>query len=97
MTLEMIRDKVYQALIEEFELEPDQMTPTARLKEDLELDSLDVVDMVIVLETALGYKIQDKSGLAKITTLGDVVDFIAALAETGSAETGPDGREAAAP
>jgi acyl carrier protein len=84
MTLDLIRDKVNQALIEEFELEPAQMIPTALLKEDLGLDSLDMVDMVIVLETAFGFKIQDKSALAKITTLGDVVDFIAALAEAGT-------------
>jgi acyl carrier protein len=83
MTLELIREKVNQALIEEFELEPAQMTPAARLKEDLGLDSLDMVDMVIVLETSFGFKIKDKSSLAKITTLGEVVDFIAALAESG--------------
>ena len=83
MTLELIKEKVNQALIEEFELEPAKMTPTARLKEDLGLDSLDMVDMVIVLETAFDRKIKDKSALAKITTLGEVVDFIAVLAESG--------------
>jgi acyl carrier protein len=91
MTLELIRDKVNQALIEEFELEPAKMIPEARLKEDLGLDSLDAVDMVIVLESSFNFKIRDKAALAKITTLGEVVDFIAALAEAG-----PDGREASA-
>jgi acyl carrier protein len=86
MKRESIREKVAQALIEEFELDPAQMTPEARLKEDLGLDSLDLVDMVIVLEDACGFKIQDKSALARITTLGDVEDFIAGLAEAGPGE-----------
>lgn len=88
MTRESIREKVHQALAAEFELEPAQMTPTARVKEDLGLDSLDVVDMVIVLETAFDFKIKDKSALVRIVTLGDVVDFIAGLAETAPA--GPE-------
>ena len=83
MERESIREKVTQALVEEFELEPAIMTPEARLKEDLGLDSLDLVDMVIVLEEACGFKIKDKAALAKIATLGDVEDFIAGLAEAG--------------
>jgi acyl carrier protein len=82
MTREQIREMVSRALAEEFELEPAQMTPAARIKEDLGLDSLDVVDMVIVLESTFDFKIKDKAALAKIATLGDVVDFIAGLAET---------------
>jgi acyl carrier protein len=86
MKRESIREKVSQALVEEFELEPAKMTPEARLKEDLGLDSLDLVDMVIVLEDACGCKIKDKSALSKIATLGDVEDFIAGLAEAGPGE-----------
>ena len=86
MKHERIRELVNEALIEEFELEPAKMTPEARIKEDLGLDSLDVVDMVIVLESTFDFKIRDKAALAKITTLGDVVDFIAGLAETESGD-----------
>jgi acyl carrier protein len=82
MTHERIRELVNKALAEEFELEPVKMIPEARIREDLGLDSLDVVDMVIVLESAFDFKIKDKTALAKITTLGDVVNFIAGLAET---------------
>ena len=73
-----IWETVTRAMIEEFELEPEQMVPEARIKDDLGLDSLDVVDMVIVLETAFDFKIQDKAPLKEIVTLADVVDFIAA-------------------
>ncbi|MDR2945543.1 MAG: phosphopantetheine-binding protein [Candidatus Adiutrix sp.] len=81
---------VTQAMMEEFELEPAQMRPEARIKEDLGLDSLDVVDMVIVLESAFDFKIQDKAALKEIVTLSDVADFIAATieAERGQAANG---------
>ena len=78
MTSEFIWVTVTRAMIEEFELEPDQMVPEARIKDDLGLDSLDVVDMVIVLETAFDFRIQDKAALKEIVTLADVVDFIIA-------------------
>jgi len=80
-------EKITRALIEEFELDPAKMTPEARLKEDLGLDSLDLVDMVIVLEEACGRKIKDKAALSKIATLGDVEEFImAVLAGPGEGE-----------
>jgi len=81
MTEEYIWETVTRAMIEEFELEPGQMVPEAKIKDDLGLDSLDVVDMVIVLETAFDFKIQDKAALKEIVTLADVVDFITSTIE----------------
>ena len=84
--MEEIWETVTRAMIEEFELEPGQMVPEARIKDDLGLDSLDVVDMVIVLETAFDFKIQDKAPLKDIVTLADVVDFIAATVAAEEAQ-----------
>ena len=81
MTDEQIWETVSEAMIEEFELDREKMVPEARIKDDLELDSLDVVDMVIVLETAFDFKIMDKAALAEIITLSDVVDFIKSTIE----------------
>ena len=78
MTDEKIWKTVTNAMVEEFELDPAKMAPQANIKDDLALDSLDVVDMVIVLETAFNFKIRDKAALAEITTLAEVVDFIKA-------------------
>jgi acyl carrier protein len=78
---EEIWNTVTQAMMEEFELEASQMVPSARIKEDLGLDSLDVVDMVVVLETAFDFKIEDKAPLKDIVTLSDVMDFIAVTIE----------------
>ncbi|PLX80677.1 MAG: acyl carrier protein [Desulfuromonas sp.] len=73
---EMI-DLINNALAEEFELEPDDMTAEANLYEDLGLDSLDAVDMVVVLEQAFGFKIREDQAVREIRTLGDIYRFVA--------------------
>ena len=73
---EEIERKLYKAMEEEFEVEQEKLIPETRIKEDLGFDSLDIVDMVVVLETTFAFTIQNKSALLKIETLGDVADFI---------------------
>jgi acyl carrier protein len=73
--LEII-EKINSALAEEFELDPAAMTPEATLFDELGLDSLDVVDMVIVLEAAFGFKIREEEAIRQIRTLGDIHQFI---------------------
>jgi len=79
---------VNTALIEEFELEPERLSPDAHIRDDLGLDSLDIVDMVIVLEKAFQFKLQNKEPLTKIQTLGDLYAFIAALRDEGTIGAG---------
>lgn len=76
MSQQQIIDIVNSALAEEFELQPGDMHPSAHLNKDLGLDSLDAVDMVIVLEKAFGYKLRDEKGMKQIHTLGDLYAFI---------------------
>ncbi|WP_234970989.1 acyl carrier protein [Desulfonauticus submarinus] len=78
MTNKEIIDTVNKALIEEFELDPEQMIPEAHLYEDLGLDSLDTVDMIIVLETAFNFKIKEDEDIKSIQTLQDLYNFIIA-------------------
>lgn len=78
MTSEDIKTIVNNALIEEFELEAEAMLPEAHLFNDLGLDSLDAVDMVIVLEKAFGVKLRDEKAIREIRTLGDLYAFIEA-------------------
>lgn len=80
MTREEIEKTLYRAMEEEFEIEPESLKPEAHIKEDLGLDSLDIVDMVVVLEAAFRFSIKDKAALLKIETLGDVIGFIEAEA-----------------
>ena len=43
-------------LVEEFEVDPAKITPQANLKETLELDSLDYIDLVVVVESNFGFQ-----------------------------------------
>lgn len=81
---EMIR-LVNDLLIEEFELEPEQMQPEALFKDDLDLDSLDAVDMVVVLEQTFKFKIKKDEAFKGIRTLGDLHAFV--LAKKSEAES----------
>ena len=76
MTNDEIVKIINQALMKEFELEEDKMVPEATLFEALELDSLDMVDMVIVLENAFRFKITEEKEIRDIRTLGDIHDFV---------------------
>ena len=63
---------INESMVEEFELDPEGMVPDARLIEDLEMDSLDFVDLVIVLQNAFGVKLRDDPNVREIRTLGDL-------------------------
>jgi acyl carrier protein len=76
MTDQEIIQVIDKALLEEFEFKADDMRPEAALGETLGLDSLDYVDMVIVLERAFSFKIRDEEAIRKIRTLGDIHAFV---------------------
>lgn len=76
MTNQDIIKIINTSLSEEFELNSDRMVAEASLFEDLELDSLDVVDMVIVLEQAFKFKIREEEAIRTIRTLGDIHSFV---------------------
>jgi acyl carrier protein len=67
---------INESMIEEFELEPEAMVPEARLVNDLEMDSLDFVDLVIVLQNAFDVKLRDDPNVREIRTLGDLHTLI---------------------
>jgi len=76
MTDQQIIDLINTSLEEEFELEAEDMQPEALLFEDLELDSLDIVDLVVVLERAFQFKIREEDSIQDIRTLGDIHRFV---------------------
>ncbi|MFO7842296.1 MAG: acyl carrier protein [Bacteroidales bacterium] len=67
--------KVNDFLIDEFELEEEQLVPTANLKETLEIDSLDYVDLVVIIEKNFGFKVKGED-FANIKTLQDFYEYI---------------------
>ena len=82
MENEDILQRVDQILCDEFELEPSMLRPGATLYEDLDLDSLDAVDMVVALEKGFGIKVSNKLDMQKIQTVDDLHRLIISLHET---------------
>lgn len=80
ITREEIIKRTNDALKKEFEFSDAQLVPTAQLKDDLGLDSLDAVDMVVVLEQKFGVTLRQGYDLRTIVTLNDLYDFIEKLA-----------------
>ena len=60
-----------------FEIEPDRVQPAARLSEDLELDSLDAIDLAVKVEESTGLAFDEK----RLRSLRTVEDVIVALQE----------------
>ena len=79
----LIYQKIRETLAEEFELDAERIVPEAHIRDDLGLDSLDIVDMVIVLEKAFGFKLPDRAALADVHTVGDICALIVSLRDAG--------------
>lgn len=75
MNKEDIIEKIDDFLIDEFEVEEEEIAPEANLKETLELDSLDFVDLVVAVEGNFGVKLVGEDFI-NIITLQDFYDLI---------------------
>ena len=75
MTIEEIKEKVTAFLVEELEIEEDKISGSARLKEDMGIDSLEVVDVVVLVEDEFGYKMKPED-FRTLITLDDFCHFI---------------------
>ncbi|EIB99268.1 MULTISPECIES: acyl carrier protein [Pantoea] len=78
MNKEEIYQEVSALLTSLFEIAPEDIHPEARLYEDLELDSIDAVDMVVHLQKRTGRKIKPETFRA-VRTVQDVVDAVEQL------------------
>lgn len=73
--------RIQTMLAEMFEIDPAQVTPEAHLIKDLDLDSIDAIDLVVKLQEITGKRVEEEL-LRKLRTVGDVVDLVhAQLAE----------------
>jgi len=75
MTIEEIKEKINDFLIEELEIDEEKIYDDARLKEDVGIDSLDYVDIVAFISRNFGFKI-DKSEMKDVTTLSQFYAYI---------------------
>ncbi|MBO4663976.1 MAG: acyl carrier protein [Bacteroidaceae bacterium] len=70
-----IEEKVKNFLIEDLEIEEDKVFPDAKLKEDMGIDSLDFVDIVVIVEKNFGFKIKPEE-MAGVDTFTKFCDYI---------------------
>jgi len=66
---------------EQFEVPTEDLKPTALLKDDLKLDSLDFVDMVVLLEEKMGQPLNSPIDFMAIKTLDDVYQLVERLTQ----------------
>lgn len=75
MTRQEIEQKVRNFLIEDLEIDEDKIFDDAKLKDDMGIDSLDFVDIVVIVEKNFGFKIKPEE-MAGVTTLKQFCDYI---------------------
>jgi acyl carrier protein len=75
MNRKEIESLVKSFLIEDMEIDADLIEDDAQLKEDLGLDSLDFVDIVVIVEKTFGFKIKPEE-MANVLTVKDFYDYI---------------------
>jgi acyl carrier protein len=70
---------INEGLVNEFELEPALLTPEARFVEDLSMDSLDLLDMVLLLQNTLGVELREDKRIRQVRSLGNLYTLIATI------------------
>ena len=80
MEREEVMRRIREHLAAELEVDASVITAATRFKEDLEADSLDLVELTVELEDTYGIRIPDEEA-ARILTVGQAADYVAAHAD----------------
>lgn len=72
---EEIFARIREVLVESFDLKPDDICLQSHLVDDLDLDSIDAIDLAVGLEEELGLKVEEDE-LREIRLVGDIVDLV---------------------
>ena len=80
-----IEKRVFDFLVNEFEIDEAVIRPEARLREDIGIDSLDFVDIVVLVDREFGFRIVPEE-LTSVVTLQDFCDYIERKVNNASLE-----------
>jgi acyl carrier protein len=75
MSTETILETVQSILVDQLGVDPEQVTMESNFIDDLNADSLDIVELVMAMEQEFGISIPDEEA-EKIKSVGDAVNFI---------------------
>lgn len=75
MTEELVRATLKEVLIEEFEVEEDEIVEGANFFEDLDMDSLDAIDLIVMMDKKLNIDLKAEDA-QKIKTIDEFVALI---------------------
>ncbi|MGI9309432.1 MAG: acyl carrier protein [Gammaproteobacteria bacterium] len=70
--------RLRQILVDEFEVDPEGITPEARIYEDLDIDSIDAIDLIVRLKEITGKKVPAEK-FKEVRTIADIVNVLQAL------------------
>jgi len=87
MTEQEIIDTTNRVFEESFEIEKERLVPQAHIFSDLGLDSLDIVDLIVALQTSFGIKIRNEEKVRDIRTLQDIYQLISSFKNEESAKS----------
>lgn len=75
MTKDEILQRIVDILVKTFDLDPALVVPQARLREDLDIDSIDAVDLMVQLKPMVGQRLQPEA-FKMVRTVSDVADAL---------------------
>lgn len=95
MTMQFTKDEIYekvkQIMAELFEIDPEEITPESKLVDDLDLDSIDAVEMIVQLQKLTGKRINPEQ-FQSVVTVEDVVNILQKLLEEQNSQEALEGK-----
>ena len=82
-TEQQIFDELKKVLVETFEIEEGKIVPEAKIYEDLDIDSIDAVDLIVKLQPFIGTKKITPAAFKSVRTIGDLTKVLSDIINEG--------------